>query len=214
MQLAIPYLREANAQSRMEEISGVLDKLQHNHIQKLPWPEFVYKPDVTFTIAHTGDSILLKYFVSEKSIRAVHYQDNSPVYEDSCVEFFFAFDGNDEYYNLEFNCAGTCLFGFGKNASDRRLIDGDDIRKIRRLATIKSNLNGKSSAISWQLATVIPVEALIYNKMKSLKNMNCRVNFYKCGDKLPEPHFLSWQDMKTSTPDFHLTRFFGDACFE
>ena len=214
MQLAIPYLREANAQSRMEEISEVLDKLQRHHIQKLPWPEFVYKPDVTFTIAHTGDSILLKYFVSEKSIRAVHYQDNSPVYEDSCVEFFFAFDSNDEYYNLEFNCAGTCLFGFGKNASDRRLIDGDDIRKIRRLATIKSNLNGKSSAISWQLATVIPVEALIYNKMKSLKNMNCRVNFYKCGDKLPEPHFLSWQDMKTSTPDFHLTRFFGDACFE
>ena len=214
MQLAIPYLREANAQSRMEEISGVLDKLQHHHIQKLPWPEFVYKPDVTFTIAHTGDSILLKYFVSEKSIRAVHHQDNSPVYEDSCVEFFFAFDGNDEYYNLEFNCAGTCLFGFGKSASDRRLIDGDDIRKIRRLVTIKSNLNGKGSAISWQLATVIPVEALIYNKMKSLKNMNCRVNFYKCGDKLPEPHFLSWQDMKTSTPDFHLTRFFGDACFE
>ena len=214
MQLAIPYLREANAQSGMEEISGILDKLQHHHIQKLPWPEFVYKPEVSFTIAHTGDSILLKYFVSEKSIRAVHYQDNSPVYEDSCVEFFFAFDSNGEYYNLEFNCAGTCLFGFGKNASDRRLIDGDDIRKIRRLATIKSNLNGKSSAISWQLATVIPVEALIYNKMKSLKNMNCRVNFYKCGDKLPEPHFLSWQDMKTSTPDFHLTRFFGDACFE
>ena len=198
----------------MEEISGVLDTLEHHNIQKLPWPEFVYKPEVSFTIAHTGDSILLKYFVKEKSIRVVHHQDNSPVHEDSCVEFFFAIDDNDEYYNLEFNCAGTCLFGYGKNASERRLIGGDNIRKIRRIATIKSNLNGKSSSICWELVTVIPVEALIYHKLSSLKNMNCRVNFYKCGDKLPEPHFLSWQDMKTSTPDFHLTRFFGNACFE
>ena len=214
MQLAIPYLDNTNPQGRMEDISGVLDKLEHHSIQKLPWPEFVYKPDVAFSIAHTDDSILLKYFVKEKAIRAVHHEDNSPVHEDSCVEFFFAIDDSDEYYNLEFNCAGTCLFGFGKNASQRRLIDGDNIRKIRRLATIKSNMNGKSSSICWELAAVIPVEALIYHEVTSLKNRNCRVNFYKCGDKLPEPHFLSWQDMKTSTPDFHLTRFFGDAYFE
>ena len=198
----------------MEEISVALDQLEHHSIQKLPWPEFIYKPDVSFSIAHTDDSILLKYFVIEKTIRAVHHQDNSPVHEDSCVEFFIAIDDGEEYYNLEFNCAGTCLFGFGKNASQRKLIDGDNIRKIRRLATIKSNLNGKSSSICWELAAIIPVEALIYHKLTSLKNMNCRVNFYKCGDKLPEPHFLSWQDMRTSTPDFHLTKFFGDAYFE
>jgi len=214
MRLAIPYLNDANANSGMEEISLTLDKLEHHGIQELPWQEFLYKPEVSFSIAHTVDIILLNYFVREKTIRAVHHQDNSPVHEDSCVEFFIALADNEEYYNLEFNCAGTCFFGFGKNGSQRKLISSDTIRKIRRLATIRSIINGTTSCICWELAAVIPVGALVYHKLTSLKNMNCRVNFYKCGDKLPEPHFLSWQDMRTSTPDFHLTRFFGDAHFE
>ena len=214
MQLAIPYLRHVNTGVEMEEISAVLDKIEQHSIQKLPWPEFVYKPEVAFCIAHTGDNILLKYFVKEKTIRAVHYLDNSPVHEDSCVEFFLALGDSEEYYNLEFNCAGTCLFGYGKNGSQRKLINGDTIRKIRRMATIKSHINGSTSCICWELATVIPLEVLVYHKLSSLKQMNCRLNFYKCGDKLPDPHFLSWQDMKTSTPDFHLAKFFGNAQFE
>ncbi len=214
MGLSIPYINKANAGSGIEEISSELDKLEHHDIQKLPWPEFVYKPEVSFSIAHTDDHILLKYFVREKTIRAVHHQDNSPVHEDSCVEFFIALDDNEEYYNLEFNCTGTCFFGFGKNGSQRKLISRDTIRKIRRLATIKSIINGTTSCICWELAAMIPIETLVFHKLTSLKKLNCRVNFYKCGDKLPEPHFLSWQDMRTSTPDFHITKFFGDACFE
>jgi hypothetical protein len=214
MQLAIPYLSDTNAKNKIEEISVALDKLEQHSIQKLPWPEFFYRPHVAFSIAHTDDSILLKYFVEEKAIRVVHHEDNSQVHEDSCVEFFIAIDDGEDYYNIEFNCAGTCLFGFGKNASQRKLIGGDIIQKIRRLATLKSKMNGKNSLITWELAAVIPVEVLAYHQVTSLKNRNCRVNFYKCGDKLPEPHFLSWQDMRTSSPDFHLTKFFGDAYFE
>ena len=214
MQLTIPYLNNTNGKTPMEEISGTLDTQEQHSIQKLPWPEFIYRPHVSFSIAHTGDCILLKYFVQEKTIRIIHYEDNSHVHEDSCVEFFIAFDKEEEYYNLEFNCAGTCLLGFGKSASQRKLIANNIIRKIRRLATIKSSANGKDNSISWELAVVIPAAVLVYHKVTSLKNMHCRVNFYKCGDKLPEPHFLSWQDMRTSTPDFHLTKFFGDAYFE
>ena len=214
MQLAIPYLNNTDGKAPIEKISVELDTLMQHSVQQLPWPQFIYRPHVSFSIAHTGDCILLKYFVQEKTIRMMHYQDNSPVHEDSCVEFFIAIDKDDEYYNLEFNCAGACLLGFGKNASQRKLIGSDMISKIRRLATFKSNMNGKHNLINWELAIVIPAEVLIYHKLTSLKSMHCRVNFYKCGDKLPEPHFLSWQDMRTSTPDFHLAKFFGDAYFE
>jgi hypothetical protein len=214
MQLAIPYIKISDLNNGLEEVSAALDNLGHHQIQKLPWPEFIYKPEVSFCIAHTNDSILLKYFVKEKAIRAVHYQDNSPVHEDSCVEFFLAIDDNEEYYNIEFNCAGACLFGFGKNASNRKLIGADNIRKIRRLATIKSNMNGTTRCICWELAAVIPVDALAYHQLTSLKNVRCRVNFYKCGDKLPEPHFLAWQEVKNSAPDFHLANYFGEAYFE
>jgi cellulose/xylan binding protein with CBM9 domain len=188
--------------------------MEHHVIQQLPWPEFSYKPQVSFSIAHTGNCILLKYFVKEKTIRIVHYADNSPVHEDSCVEFFIAFDKGEEYYNLEFNCEGTCLFGFGINTLQRKLVDADVIRTIRRQSAIKSNMSGEEHSISWELALIIPVEVFVYHKISSLKNMHCKVNFYKCGDKLPEPHFLSWQDLKASAPDFHLPEFFGDAFFE
>jgi hypothetical protein len=211
MQLSVPYLKDINAGVRMEDVSLALDKTERYIIQRSPWPEFAYTPQVSFSIAHAGDRILLKYFVQEKAMRITHHTDNSPVYEDSCVEFFIAFGNNEEYYNLEFNGEGICLLGFGKNRSDRKPVGQDIIRRIRRLAIIK---NDPAGTINWQLALVIPVGIFIYHGIDSLKKMHCKVNFYKCGDKLPEPHFLSWRDIRAAVPDFHLPEFFGDAYFE
>jgi len=143
----------------------------------------------------------------------LYHEDNSPVHEDSCVEFFIAFDDDEEYYNLEFNCAGTCLLGFGKSAAQRHLVGVDVIRKIKRYSAIKNNLNGSNDDFSWELTVMIPAEVFVHHKIDSLKGKRYRVNFYKCGDKLPQPHFLSWQDMKTAAPDFHLAEFFGEAYF-
>ena len=37
--------------------------------------------------------------------------------------------------------------------------------------------------------------------------MRAKANFYKCGDKLPVPHFLSWKPINVPAPDFHLPCF-------
>src|SRR5256885_2355399 len=120
--LNVPYLNHIDRNASMEDISAALDKAERHDIQQMPWPEFSYKPYVLFSIAHAGNCILLKYFVREKTIRAAHHTDNEPVYEDSCVEFFISLGRDDAYYNFEFNCEGVCLFGFGKNRSERKLI--------------------------------------------------------------------------------------------
>jgi hypothetical protein len=44
--------------------------------------------------------------------------------------------------------------------------------------------------------------------------MKARGNFYKCGDSLSVPHFLSWQPIDNPTPNFHLEKFFGELDFE
>ncbi|MGH2565575.1 MAG: carbohydrate-binding family 9-like protein, partial [Ginsengibacter sp.] len=41
----------------------------------------------------------------------------------------------------------------------------------------------------------------------------CKVNFYKCGDKLPKPHFLTWNTVETEDPDFHAPEYFGSMEF-
>src|SRR5215470_18595945 len=81
----------------LEEISVALDKIERHTVERIPWPEFSYKPQVSFSMAYEQNFILLKYFVQENFIRIQCHSDNGPVYQDSCVEFFIAFDNEEEY---------------------------------------------------------------------------------------------------------------------
>ena len=209
----MPNLSCNTREVTLQEISVSLDKTERHAIERIPWPAFSYKPKVSFSIAYAENAILLKYFVQENAIRALCQTDNSPVHQDSCVEFFIAFDDDEEYYNLEFNCTGTCLFGFGKSRTVRQLIREQVINKIRRLGVIESSGDGEKNLIDWELTLVIPPEVFIYHKITHLKDRYCKVNFYKCGDKLPEPHFLAWENVEAASPDFHLPEFFGTMHF-
>jgi len=213
MDLKVPYLSCINSDSSLKEVSGELDQLQHHAIGQRPWPEYPYKPKVFFSIAYSTDSILLKYFVQENTIRISCNIDNSPVHEDSCVEFFISFDGTEAYYNLEFNCIGTCLAAFGKSRCERELLPLERISDIRRMSVIEKVTDEGNAYIRWQLTLVIPSETFIHHHISPLKDRNCKVNFYKCGDALPEPHFLSWKDVSAADPDFHLPESFGKMHF-
>jgi hypothetical protein len=205
----VPDLNCNIKETTLQEISNGLDRIERHAIEGMPWPAFSYKPRVSFSIAYAENAILLKYFVQENSIRIQYQMDNSPVHQDSCVEFFIAFDNEEEYYNLEFNCTGTCLFGFGKNKAARQLIREQVISKIRRQGVIESCRDRERNLVDWELTLVIPLEVFIYHKITHLKDKHCKVNFYKCGDKLPEPHFLAWKSVEAASPDFHLPEFFG-----
>jgi len=211
--LSVPNLSYNMKEVTLQEISMAMNKTKRHAIERIPWPVFSYKPRVSFSIAHADNAILLKYFVQEKAIRALCLADNSPVHQDSCVEFFIAFDNDEEYYNLEFNCTGACLFGYGKGKEGRQLIHEQMVNKIRRLCVIESFRDGKKNLFEWELTLVIPMEVFDYHHITHLKDRHCKVNFFKCGDKLPEPHFLAWENVKAATPDFHLPEFFGSMHF-
>ncbi len=211
--LRVPNLSYNIKETDLQKISADLDTIERHAIERIPWPVFSYKPQVSFSIAYAGNAILLKYFVQEKAIRALCQTDNSPVHQDSCVEFFIAFDGDEKYYNLEFNCTGACLFGFGKSKTGRELIHEQVVSKIRRLCIIESCRDGEKNLFDWELTIIIPAEVFVYNKITHLKDRHCKVNFFKCGDKLPEPHFLAWENVQAASPDFHLPEFFGTMHF-
>jgi hypothetical protein len=197
----------------MEEISARLDELERHAIEQMLWSDESYKPGALFSIAYSDDSILLKFFVQERSIRVAYSTDNSPVHQDSCVEFFISFGNENKYYNLEFNCIGTCSLGFGESKSNRQFISREVTSKIKRQAVIKSCVGNGTSLINWELTLVIPFEVFTYHNITSLKGIYCKGNFYKCGDALPEPHFLSWQEIVAEAPNFHLPEFFGSMQF-
>ena len=156
---------------------------------------------------------MLRFDVREKYPAAVTVDDNGAVWEDSCVEFFLSIDSSG-YYNFEFNCIGAKLLGFRK---ERNLAEHAPPRIMASIKTFPSMgfapFASPQEDVSWNLDAIIPVDALFRHAISDFSGLEARANFYKCGDKLPEPHFLSYAPIDNPTPNFHLEEFFRPIRF-
>ena len=91
----------------------------------------------------------------------------------------------------------------------------DALATIERYPTLGSeNFALREGETSWSMIEVIPASALFNHKIEEWSGLNFRANFYKCGDNLPNPHFLSWNKIDFPRPNFHLLEFFGEVVFE
>ena len=57
------------------------------------------------------------------------------------------------------------------------------------------------------------MEVLVFNKIEDLSGLEAKGNFYKCGDKLENPHYLSWEPVRTPDPNFHLPSISASSLF-
>ncbi|OSZ77054.1 hypothetical protein CAP36_11560 [Chitinophagaceae bacterium IBVUCB2] len=207
--IVAPFLDIVSASSDISDISLQLDKLPKHLVDCFPWPVYKNETAVNFSIAASDSHVLLKFRVKEKNIRAINTTINSPVYEDSCVEFFIAFD-DAGYYNFEFNCIGTRLAEYGKNRKHRRFLPPSAIEKIVTTTVIK---HVEEDFYLWHLTIMMPFGTFKHHDLTNIRNQGCRANFYKCGDKLPSPHYIVWSPVFTAEPDFHQPKYFGELIF-
>ncbi len=157
----------------------------------------------------------LNIMLPEVFFKAEKTESNQNVFEDSCVEFFVSPAEGGIYYNLEFNGLGTCLLGSGTSREDRRRADPEIIAGIRRKTSIGDKpVSERQGRFEWTLATAIPFGIFIHHEIGTLKGKVFKANFYKCGDKLSVPHYLTWSPVKTLKPDFHRPEFFGIVRFD
>lgn len=185
-----------------------------NAIDTINWPGYPAKPEVSFRIGHSGDTIWLKFDVREKYIRAQTTTTNGPVHLDSCVEFFLSFDGSN-YYNFEFNCIGTRHVGYGNGRHNRHHLPTGIAETIRTASSLgTSPFDNREGDFSWEMVVGIPLNCLIFQEKITLEGRRAHANFYKCGDETPEPHFVTWNPVKTDQPDYHRPEFFGSVTFE
>jgi hypothetical protein len=209
----VPVLHHLYQDSPLPYIAEALGKLPRQAMAETPWPDAKEKPEAWFSIGYNKGCIFLRYDVKEQSVQARYRETNDPVYKDSCVELFIAFNGEEAYYNLEFNCLGTCLAGFGLNQHNRKLLAKHTIARIRRHATLQA-VNSAPQHINWQLTMAIPAEVFSEHHFTDFAGEKAKVNFYKCGDELPEPHYLAWSSIQHPHPNFHLPEFFGEMRFQ
>jgi len=207
----------ANENVSLPQVSNLLEEQAELHsIDIINWDAFSYRPKVSFRIAHSNNQIWLKYYVTEENILAQVDTINGGVAGDSCVEFFFDPRADGNYYNFEFSCIGMPHLAHGPDRGQRQFMDEE---KIKNQIVIASSLGNepfaeRTGGHTWEMTMIISASILVEDRGIQLKGLKTRANFYKCGDKTSERHYLSWNAVGTETPDFHRPEYFGTLIFE
>lgn len=192
--LSLPQIDQIMAQM---PISGMIDTLN--------WPsQYPSSPFTTFTLAHTCDTLYVRFEVQGEVPLATKTKDLEHVNEDACVEIFIANADNSRYWNFEFNAAGVC------NASSRKSRKEDVVRlNAEQLQSIK-RFPAQLCAAHWSLLIAIPLALIEFDC--NYEHVR-RANLYKCGDLTPMKHYASWNPIEAPAPAFHLPEFFGEIHF-
>jgi hypothetical protein len=167
-----------------------------------------------FSIFHFNKGLCIKYAVVEPFLNVKKRRINEAVNKDNCVEFFMAFDNEEGYYNFEFNCLGSIKAAFGESRHHRKFLSPILLKQVQDNLEIMLHNNEEGNRITWELTVILPVSVFQYHNKESLSGVTCTGNFTKCGDDLPNPHFLSWVNLPSVSPDFHQPSFFGKIIFK
>lgn len=212
--LIIRYIEALN-DADIESAVDILDDFGvRDTIEILNWVnEYPYRPITQFNIARSIDSLFIKYSVRGSMLRGIYSNDQDPVHEDSCVEFFCKLEGADRYANFEFNCIGTCAAATRKSRTEEVVpFSLEELKSIKRFPSIgRRAFNEMEGMFEWELTVKIPFELMRIDS----SNLPKRIlgNFYKCADGTDSPHFVSWSPIKTAKPDFHCPKYFGELQF-
>ncbi|MCR5591621.1 MAG: C69 family dipeptidase [Lachnospiraceae bacterium] len=192
----------------IKKITGDIDwtSIPELSIDKVLWTDD-YGIRAKGQLCYDDENLYVHLRAIEKDIRAENTQPLSPVYEDSCLEFFFKLDGADDYFNFEINPNGVLNAGFGPAKTDRISIvrgDADDYFDIKTDRTEDG----------WEAYYKIPLSLirLFYPDYEFAGEI--LANMYKCGNKTVHKHYLSWTDIDLAEPNFHCPQFFGTMHFE
>ncbi len=182
-----------------------------NYMGALP----AFRPVVHTKMMYDDENLYVIFRVEDQFVRCVTNMPNGPVWEDSCVEFFFSPDIYlpEKYFNLEINCGGTPLMHY--NIVPRKEIievSVEDLSKIEIAHSMPEMVDPEiKEPVIWIVEYKIPVSIL--KKYSAVTNpgpeVEWKANFYKCAEKNSNPHFITWSVVKNDKPDFHLPQFFG-----
>lgn len=209
MKIQSAYLSDIENKTFEDILSTIADS-QEYLLSCVNWKEFPYAPEVSFHVAHTDKALVVLFDVKEDHVRAVSLEANGPVWEDSCVEIFLSVPGKEGYFNFETNCIGTSLAAYRRSKTDADMFGPEQMGQIGTVASLPHEVIDRlGEGQEWSMLKIIPFSLLgLTEKPEMLTG-----NFYKCGDKCAQPHFLSWAPIDLPEPNFHCPEFFEEITF-
>ncbi len=182
------------------------ENVEKGYIDMYPWGN-EYTPEAFFQAIYTNDAVIVKLTCMENDPKAVYSEYMSPVYKDSCLEFFASY-ANGGYINCEMNSKGACLIAYGAGRGGR--IPIKDI-----CGTVPKVESAVLDGV-WCATVTMPFDILksVYGDVRFTSGYEFYGNAYKCGDDCEISHYGMWNAATCEKPDFHRPEFFGKFILE
>ena len=178
-------------------------------------------PVVQAKLLYDDVSVHVIFRVQDQFVVSRARCDQDSVCVDSCVEFFFSPDDEVDagYFNLEMNCGGTILFHYmSEPRTGTKVISREHLSSIARVHSLPKLIECEmKEPIEWQVGYRLPTDMLSHYYptvvRKPAPGVRWRANFFKCADESSHPHWLTWTQVDSPTPDFHRPNDFGTLNF-
>lgn len=188
-------------------------------IERYPWDDIGYRPTTEVKLFYTDDELRIHFTSCEKEVRINEREFNGPVWEDSCVEFFFipTPEKDDRYFNFEISAQGTLLLQLDNKPPVRHYMEYVNPNYFEIKADVtQENYKEFSNFKPWTIEYKIPFSFIkdFFKDFEAKSGQIMKANFTKCGDKTSIPHFGSWVNIDNPKPAFHKPEFFENIIFE
>lgn len=156
-------------------------------------------------LCYDDTALHIRLSTVEAEIRAEEEGPLGSPCQDSCLEFFFCpMDGDSRYFNIEFSPTGAMYLGFGGGFGLLRLIR--EVNPFDPVITRTEN--------GWEITYRIPYSFIcqFFPEYEAKTGKCIRANFYKCGDRTVNKHYLTWSPI-TGSKSYHQPEFFAPVYF-
>lgn len=177
-------------------------------------------PMISFKIGYQDDALVVIFHADDYFVKALSTETHGAVWEDSCVEFFFAPNPANptHYFNFEINCLGNFLYRFQTDCDENlTFLPAEFCEKVTTKATFSAPIVEEiAQPTEWSVAFRLPLAELAqFTEIEPpAPGVKWTGNFYKCADGCSHPHWLTWSKMDHPTPKFHIPTQFGQLIFE
>ena len=190
-------------------------------IDTYPWYTAGDRQPTAARLLYDDDALWGQFHCRDRHSAAERTELNSAVSLDSCVELFATVDplARPDYFNLEMNCCGTFLIGYGPARRPRSAIDEAWARRVEIATSNATPTKAEADDDqAWWVAVRLPWDVLGHLAGKPVRPAaggEWRANLYRCGG-ITDPQFATWNPIDTARwpkPDFHRPEAFGRMIF-
>lgn len=163
----------------------------------------------TAQVCYDDKALYVRLTAKESNIRAEYTGVLDAPCEDSCLEFFFCpIEGDDRYFNIEYNPNCCIYLGIASNLNDL-------VRLVPEFG-IPFEPKAIRTEDGWEITYQIPYSFIrrFFPDFTPVSGKKMKGNFYKCGDLTVQEHFLCWNLITSNPVSFHRTCDFGMLEFE